>query len=89
MTGKQISVAQVKVMELFVAERKQWLDSNTVINKTKIPSSTVRHLLLMFFKFGLLEKADMFGAYRYRLSAEAEQQPYFLRLMEAAAVIQQ
>jgi hypothetical protein len=78
---------QVKVMGN--AEPQQWFDCNTVANATSISCVTVRHLLLTFFKFALLERAEVFGGYRYRLSPTADTQPYFLRVQEATAVIQQ
>jgi hypothetical protein len=87
--GKKISKEQVAVMEVFIHEPKQWFDGHTITQKTGIPGSTVRHLLLMFHKFDLLERAEVFGGYRYRLSANAEAQPYFERIKAAAAVMQQ
>jgi DNA-binding IclR family transcriptional regulator len=74
-------------MNVFIAESNQWFDSNTIVQKTGVPASTVRHLLLNFFKLGLLERADVFGGYRYRLSPTARAQPYFKRVQEAAAVM--
>ncbi len=88
MTGKQISAEQVKLMGVFTAAPKQWFDSNTVSTATSLPGSTVRHLLLMFHKFGLLERAEVFGGYRYRLSPKAESQDYYCRVQEAATVMQ-
>lgn len=89
MTGKKVSTEQVKVMEMFIAEPHHWFYSSTVADKTNVPSGTIRHLLLMFFKFGVLERTDTFGGYKYRLSPTAEEQPYFRRVQEVAAVIQQ
>jgi hypothetical protein len=37
---------------------------------------------------GLLDRLEVHGGYRYRLSPSAQTQPYFQRLQEAAAVIQ-
>jgi hypothetical protein len=45
-------------------------------------------LLLNFFSLGLLERAEVFGGYRYRLSSTARTQPYFLRIQEATVVMQ-
>lgn len=84
MTGKRVSAEQVKVMAVFNAEPYHWFDSNTVAKRTSIPGSTARHLLLMFFKFGLLERAEAFGGYRYRRSPTAETQDYFLRMQQTA-----
>ena len=86
-TGKQISKQQVKVLEVFITEPKQWFDSNTVARNADVPGSTVRHLLLTFHKFGLLERAETFDGYRYRLSPSVEAQPYFARVQEAAEVM--
>lgn len=88
MTGKIVSLEQVKLMQVFLTEPKQWLDSNAVARSTSMPGSTVRHLLLMFHKFELLERAEVFGGHRYRLSPTVQTRPYFKRLMEAAAVMQ-
>lgn len=89
MTGKKVSAEQVRVLEVFIAAPKRWMDSNAVAKATSIPASTARHLLLTFYKLGLLERAEVFGGYRYRLSSTAQEQPYFHRVQEAAAVIQQ
>jgi DNA-binding IclR family transcriptional regulator len=87
MTGKKVSAEQVAVMSEFLYERTHWFDSRTIQQKTGIPGSTVRHLLFAFFKLGLLERADLFDGYRYRLSPSAQTQPYFQRVQEAAAVM--
>jgi DNA-binding IclR family transcriptional regulator len=88
MTGKRASAEQVRVMAAFMAEPRQWLDSVTLERKTELPGSTIRHFLFTFFKMGLLERLEVHGGYRYRLSPSAQTQPYFQRLQEAAAVIQ-
>jgi len=87
MTGKKVSAEQVKVMDIFNAEPLLWLDSKTVANRTNIPGSTVRHLLLTFSKFGLLDRTDTSAGYRYRLSPSAENHNYFLRVKEAAHLL--
>jgi len=79
---------QVKLMDIFITESEQWVDCNAVALKTAIPGSTVRHLLFNFFKLGILERAEVFGGFRYRLSPTAQAQPYFARVQEAAAVMQ-
>jgi len=87
-TGKQVSAEQVKTVMLFVAEPELWFDSNTVAQKTQLPGSTVRHFLLTLLSLGILERVNVYGGYRYRLSPTAEAQPYFARVQEAAAVMQ-
>jgi DNA-binding IclR family transcriptional regulator len=89
MTGKRISAEQVLVMNIFIAVPLHWFDSNAIAKTASIPGSTVRHLLLTFFKLGLLERTETFGGYRYRLSPTAATQPYFRRVQEATVVIQQ
>jgi len=88
MTGKKISTEQVKAMDVFIASPLQWSDCNAVAHTTQLPGSTVRHLLFNFFKLGILERLEVYGGYRYRLSPTAQAQPYFARLLEAAAVMQ-
>ncbi len=88
MTGKRASAEQVKVMTVFMVEPKQWFDGNAIELKTELPGSTIRHFLFTFFKMGLLDRLEVHGGYRYRLSPSAQTQPYFQRLQEAAAVIQ-
>ena len=88
MTGKRASAEQVKVMTVFMVEPKQWVDSTAIVRKTELPGSTIRHFLFTFFKMGLLDRLEVHGGYRYRLSPSAQTQPYFQRLQEAAAVIQ-
>lgn len=87
MTGKRISAEQVKVMEVFTANPDGWFDSNQVERSAEVPGSTVRHFLFTFLQLGLLERLEMHGGYRYRLSPKAEAQPYFRRLQDAAAAI--
>lgn len=88
-SGKRVSVEQVKVLNIFIAEPRRWFDSTTVAKATIVPDSTVRHLLLTFFTLGLLERNEVYGGYRYRLSSTAKSLPYFARVQDAAAVIQQ
>jgi DNA-binding IclR family transcriptional regulator len=88
MTGKQTSKEQVMLMRVFITEPKRWFDSGEIAQRTSLPGSTVRHLLLMFHKFGLLERAEVFGGFRYRISPTAAKQPYFDRIQEAVAVMQ-
>jgi predicted transcriptional regulator len=89
MTGKRLSGEQVKVLTVFIAEPQQWFDGNTVERKTELPASSIRHFLYSFFKLGLLERFEAHRGYRYRLSASAESQPYFRRVLEAAEVIRE
>lgn len=89
MTGKRISAEQLKVMAVFTGEPQEWLDSNEVERKTGLPGSTVRHFLFTFLRLGLLERLEMHGGYRYRLSPEAKKQPYCERLQAAAAAMKQ
>jgi hypothetical protein len=42
-----------------------------------------------FHKLGLVERIEVYPGYRYRLSPEAEAQPYFQRLCEASAVMRE
>lgn len=64
-----------------------WVDCNQVERSADVPGSTVRHFLFTFLQLGLLERLEMHGGYRYRLSPKAEAQPYFRRLQDAAAAI--
>ena len=89
MTGKRISAEQVRVMAVFTANPDGWFDSNQVEHSAEVPGSTVRHLLFTFLRLGLLERLEMHGGYRYRLSPKAGTQPYFQRLQEAAAAMKQ
>jgi Fic family protein len=87
MTGKRISAEQVKVMAVFMADPGGWFDSNQVERSTAVPGSTVRHFLFTFQQLGLLERIETHGGYLYRLSPNAETQPYFRRLQDAAAAM--
>jgi predicted transcriptional regulator len=87
MTGKRISAEQVRVMAVFTASPDGWFDSNQVERSAEVPGSTVRHFLLAFLQLGLVERVEVHGGYRYRLSPTAEAQPYFRRLQEAAAAM--
>jgi DNA-binding IclR family transcriptional regulator len=87
-TGKKISKQQILVMAGFIAEPRQWQESRDIEHKTGVSGSTVRHLLVTLFRLGLLERSEVFGGYRYRLSSTAQAQPYFRRMQEATAVMQ-
>jgi len=87
MTGKRVSLEQVKVMAAFLAEPQGWFDSNAIGRKTEISGSSVRHFLFAFLRLGLLERVEVHGGYRYRLSPKAGTQPYFQRLQAAAAAM--
>ena len=87
MTGKRISAEQVRVMAVFMAEPQSWFNSNAIERKTEIPGSSIRHFLLAFLRLGLVERLEVHGGYRYRVSPEAERHPYFQRLQEAAAAM--
>ena len=84
MTGKRVSAQQVRVMAVFTGDPHGWFDSRDIERKTELPGSSVRHFLFTFMKLGLLERLEMHGGYRYRLSPNAEAQPYFERLQEVA-----
>jgi DNA-binding IclR family transcriptional regulator len=88
MTGKRVSAEQLKVMTVFVAEPKGWFNASTIERKTDLPASSIRHFLYAFSKLKLLERAEVHGGYRYRLSPTAEAQPYFDKLREAAVAIE-
>ena len=87
MTGKWVSVEQLKVMAVFTSAPESWFDSNLIEEKTELPASTIRHLLFTFFRFGLLERFEVHRGYRYRLSLRAEMQPYFAKLQAASTVM--
>jgi DNA-binding IclR family transcriptional regulator len=87
MEGKIVSEQQVIVLSEFMAAPKNWFESQKLHQKTMVPASTVRHLLFNFFKLGILERSEVLGSYRYRLSPTAEAQPYFARVLEAATVM--
>ena len=87
MAGKQVSAEQLKVMAIFMAEPSEWFDGNAIERKTELPGSSIRHFLFAFLRLGLLERVELHGGYRYRLSPMAETQPYFQRLQEAAATM--
>jgi DNA-binding IclR family transcriptional regulator len=87
MTGKKVSAEQVRVMAIFIDEPASWFDATAIEHKAEVPGSTVRHLLLNFFKLELLERAEVYGGYRYRLSPTARELPYFKRVQEAAEVL--
>lgn len=88
MTGKRVSRQQVAVMNVLLAERRQWLDSNTVAFKSAVPSNSVRQFLLAFYKLGLLERVEMHNGYKYRPCLTIDEHPYVLRLQQAARVMQ-
>ncbi|MDR3676931.1 MAG: hypothetical protein P4N24_15685 [Acidobacteriota bacterium] len=85
MTGKRVSAEQVKTMAVFTTEPQGWFDSNSIQRKTEIPDNSLRHFLFAFLRLGLLERLEVHGGYRYRLSPMAETQPYFQRLQAAGA----
>jgi DNA-binding IclR family transcriptional regulator len=87
MTGNRISAEQVRVMAVFTGDPEGWLDSNQVERKTGLPGSTVRHFQFTFLRLGLLDRLELHGGYRYRLSPEADKQPYYQRLQEAGAAM--
>jgi hypothetical protein len=87
-TGKKVSPEQVRLMAVFIAEPEAWFDATAIELETAIPGSSIRHLLFTFFKMHLLERLEVHGGYRYRLSPTAQAQPYFERVQEAAEVMQ-
>lgn len=74
-------------MAVFTGEPQAWFNSNEVGRRTGVPGSTVRHFLLAFLRLRLLERLEVHGGYRYRLSPEAGTQPYFQHLQEVAAAM--
>ena len=48
---------------------------------------TVGHLLLDFYRLGILERFESFPGYRYRLSPKAVEHPYFAKLQQAAEIM--
>ena len=85
---KKVSKEQVNVMNVFIAAPEQWFDCNAVAHTTELPGSTIRHLLFTFFKMELLNRLEVFGGYKYCLSAAASTHPYFARVRDATTVMQ-
>ena len=75
MTGKRISAQQVEVVAIFAGNPEGCFCSNAIERKTEIPGSTIRHFLFTFLRLGLLDRVEVHGRYRYRLSPEAGTQP--------------
>jgi hypothetical protein len=48
--------------------------------------TALRHLLVECYRDGLLERFDAFPGYRYRLSRNASNHPYFERVQQAAEI---
>jgi hypothetical protein len=87
MTGKRVPKEQVKVMDVLLADGRKRVDSNTVAFESAVPSSSVRHFLLAFYRLGLLERVEMHNGYRYRLRLAVDDHPYLSRLRRAATVM--
>jgi len=83
---KEISQEQVKVFQMFVGHPEEWFSSSDVVQHSEVGSSTVVHLLVEFYRDGLLERFPTFPGFRYRLSPNASSHPYFERVQQAAEI---
>ena len=87
MTGKRLSAEQVKAVAIFTGNPEGCFYTNGIERRTRVPGNTVRHFMFTLFRLRLLERVELHGGYRYRLSPEADKQPYYQRLQEAAAAM--
>jgi hypothetical protein len=86
MTGKEVSVEQVKVMRVLKNSRT-WRTSKTIAGDSQVPESTVRHLLLQFFKMRILERMELFGGYRYRMASTLPCGGYYKQIVDAMEIL--
>lgn len=87
MEKKEISREQVKVIGTFASLSDDWLSSSDVARHTEVAFGTVGHLLLDFYRLGILERFESFPGYLYRLSPKALDHPYFAKLQQAAEIM--
>jgi hypothetical protein len=87
MTGKRVSAQQILLIAAFVAEPESWFSARTIEHNTGLKWNTIRPHCVQFFKLKLLDRVAIFPECRYRLASNAQEQPYFARMLEAAAAI--
>ena len=89
MEKKEVSREQVRVIETFTSRPDDWLSTSDVSRHSDVKVGTVTHLVLDFYRLGILERFEAFPGFRYRLSPKAAEPPYFAKLRQAATIMKE
>jgi DNA-binding CsgD family transcriptional regulator len=89
MEGNEISVHEVRVYEV-LRTAASWLSSKDIALWAKVAPRTARHHALRLVRLGVVDRAEVFPAHRYRLSdfADKRNRGYVDRLHRAAEVLE-
>jgi DNA-binding CsgD family transcriptional regulator len=89
MDRHQISLYEVKIYRTFLGTPDKWFTNQEVASLIGVAARTVRAHTRRLTSIGVLEQAELFPAYRYRLSTEAGQidMGYMNRLNRAIDIV--
>jgi hypothetical protein len=79
-----VSLHEVKVWVVLRDRPGQWFTNEEIAKEAGVNVRTARRYTLRFVKFGLLERAETFPAYRFRLASKVAEPNAYQQRIEAA-----
>lgn len=89
MERNEISIHEVKVYEIFAANKDRWMSNSDIAKAIKdVSPRTIRLHTKRFVDLGILDAAEVFPAHRYRWSSHGARRnkSYSLRLDKASEI---
>jgi predicted transcriptional regulator of viral defense system len=77
---RTVSLHEVKVWLALRGKPGQWLTNDEIAKESGVRVRTARQYTLRLVKQGLLERAETFPAYRFRLASKVEPSAYQQRI---------
>jgi predicted ArsR family transcriptional regulator len=78
-----VSLHEVKVWLVLRGKPSQWLTNDEIAKESGVKVRTARQYTLRLVKRGLLERAETFPAYRYRLASEGPERNAYQQRIDA------
>ncbi len=82
-----VSNHELAVFRVLAEAQDRWVTSPEIAERADVAPRTARAHALNLVKLGVVERAEVFPANRYQLSANASEHPYVRELIEAARVL--
>jgi DNA-binding IclR family transcriptional regulator len=84
----EVSLHEIKVLHALMSNPDKWLTHKEISQTSRVNERTTRAHTLRLVKLGMLEKAEVFPAHKYRWSAKASKRnaAYAQRIEQAIQV---
>lgn len=81
---RQITKHELRVYRYVKANRRRWATADEIAEGADVAPRTARHHALGLTQRGVLERAEVFGGYRYRLASPVSD---YAAELDAAGVV--